>query len=328
MATVSGPSFATPAGSTCQSILDSFPTLGFEATSLAHAINVVNEMIKAKEDGCQIFLTYTSNLISSGVREILRFLTEHRLVDGIISTAGGIEEDFIKCLAKTYVGDFSLDGVTLRKQGINRTGNLLVPNNNYCAFEDWFMPIVKAMHKEQEEKKDIIWQPSTVVERMGHEIQGHSHEEAVYYWAAHHKIPVYCPSLTDGSMGDMMFFYSIANEGLVVDVCSDMVKICDQVAAAKKIGVVSLGGGMPKHHILNACEAEGKVADFFVNITTGTPWDGSESGATLEQDIANGRISDDRNHIAKVQGEATLVFPLLVAKTFAPYWHSKKPASN
>ncbi len=38
----------------------------------------------------------------------------------IVSTAGGIEEDFIKCLAPTYLGEFSLKGKELRQQGINR----------------------------------------------------------------------------------------------------------------------------------------------------------------------------------------------------------------
>jgi len=53
----------------------------------------------------------------------------------------GIEEDFIKCLAPTYMGKFDLDGKTLRKKGINRIGNMLVPNKNYCLFEDWMMPV-------------------------------------------------------------------------------------------------------------------------------------------------------------------------------------------
>ncbi len=31
-------------------------------------------------------------------------------VDCIVATAGGVEEDFIKCLAPTYLGDFALSG--------------------------------------------------------------------------------------------------------------------------------------------------------------------------------------------------------------------------
>ena len=45
---------------------------------------------------CKVFLGFTSNLISSGVREQIRFLAQHRMVDVIVTTAGGIEEDFIK----------------------------------------------------------------------------------------------------------------------------------------------------------------------------------------------------------------------------------------
>jgi hypothetical protein len=106
---------------------------------------------------CTIFLGYTSNMISCGVREIIRFLAQHRMVawharavccvlctaqppvtllsssppavrvahrdavrdeqvDAIVTTAGGIEEDFLKCLAPHYMGDFSLSGVELRKK--------------------------------------------------------------------------------------------------------------------------------------------------------------------------------------------------------------------
>lgn len=45
---------------------------------------------------CKIFLGYTSNLVSAGTREQLKYLAKHRMVDVIVSSAGGIEEDFIK----------------------------------------------------------------------------------------------------------------------------------------------------------------------------------------------------------------------------------------
>ena len=44
----------------------------------------------------KIFLGYTSNLVSSGVREHVRWLVQHSMVDVIVTTAGGIEEDLIK----------------------------------------------------------------------------------------------------------------------------------------------------------------------------------------------------------------------------------------
>lgn len=70
-------------------------------------------------------------------------------VDVIVTTAGGIEEDLIKCLAPTYRGEFSLPGALLRSKGLNRIGNLLVPNDNYCKFENWIMPLFDKMLQEQ-----------------------------------------------------------------------------------------------------------------------------------------------------------------------------------
>lgn len=76
-------------------------------------------------------------------------------VDVIVTTTGGIEEDLIKCLAPTFKGDFTLPGAFLRARGLNRIGNLLVPNDNYCKFEDWISPILDQMLLEQSEKVKI-----------------------------------------------------------------------------------------------------------------------------------------------------------------------------
>ena len=39
-----------------------------------------------------------------------------------------------------------------------------------------------------------------VIARLGREIDN---EESVYYWAQRNGIPVYCPALTDGSIGGL-----------------------------------------------------------------------------------------------------------------------------
>lgn len=106
---------------------------------------------------CKVFLGFTSNLVSSGIRDTFRYLVEHRMVDVVVTTAGGIEEDLIKCLAPTFKGDFSLPGAYLRSKGLNRIGNLLVPNDNYCKFEDWIIPIFDRMLKEQIEQARTLF---------------------------------------------------------------------------------------------------------------------------------------------------------------------------
>ncbi|KAF8406794.1 hypothetical protein HHK36_005915 [Tetracentron sinense] len=204
-------------------LLKSMVSTGFQASNLGDAIQVVNQMLDwrladevptedcSEEESnpsyresvrCKIFLGFTSNLISSGVRETVRFLVEHHMVDVVVTTTGGIEEDLIKCLAPTYKGDFSLPGAHLRSKGLNRIGNLLVPNDNYCKFEDWIIPIFDQMLEEQSVKK-VLWTPSKVIARLGKEINDPSSYLIGHLRSAmsENNIPVFCPGLTDGSIG-------------------------------------------------------------------------------------------------------------------------------
>lgn len=150
-----------------------------------------------------------------------------------MTTAGGVEEDLIKCLAPTFLGDFKLSGVELRKKGVNRLGNLLVPNENYCLFEDWVNPILNAMTDEQVQQ-GTRWTPSTVIHRLGKEI---NNEESVYYWAYKNDIPVFCPALTDGSLGDMMYFHAYKRPEFSVDIVQDIKRINDIAVRAHCTGM-------------------------------------------------------------------------------------------
>ena len=88
-----------------------------------------------------------------------------------------------------------------------------------------------------------------MIDRLGKEI---NHEESIYYWAHKNQIPVFCPALTDGSLGDMIYFHSFKNPGLIVDIAADIRKINTIAVRARKTGAIILGGGVVKHHINNA----------------------------------------------------------------------------
>jgi len=266
-----------------------------------------------KKTKCKIFLGYTSNLVSSGLREVIRFLVQHKMVDVIVATAGGVEEDFIKCLGETYLGDFNLPGSDLRKKGLNRIGNLLVPNDNYCKFEDWLLPLLDEMLDDQK-KKGTIWTPSTMIHRLGERINDPS---SIYYWATKNNIPVFCPAITDGSLGDMIYFHSYKNPGLIIDLVQDIKRINDTAVFAKKTGMIILGGGVVKHHICNA-NLMRNGADFALFINTGQEFDGSDAGARPDEAVSWGKIRMNAESV-KIYADATLIFPIIIGKTFAKH---------
>jgi len=241
------------------------------------------------------------------------------MVDVIVTTAGGIEEDLIKCLAPTYRGDFSLPGALLRSKGLNRIGNLLVPNDNYCKFENWIMPIFDQMLLEQ--STENVWTPSKVIARLGKEIND---ENSYLYWAYKNNIPVYCPSLTDGSLGDMLFCHAVRNPGLIIDIVQDIRFMNGEAihATPRKTGIIVLGGGLPKHHICNANMFR-NGADYAVYINTAQEFDGSDSGAQPDEAVSWGKIKGSAKPV-KVHCDASIAFPLLVAATFARKVHGSK----
>ncbi|CAF1235645.1 unnamed protein product [Didymodactylos carnosus] len=294
-----------------EKILDTFLKQGFQATNFGHAIEIINEMIKAKNDGCKIFLGYTSNMVSCGNRDIIRYLVEHKQVDCIVTTAGGIEEDIMKCFAPTYNADFNLSGKELRLKAISRIGNLVIPNDNYCLFEKFLIPILDKMLKEQEEK-NTNWTPSKMIELMGKEI---SNDKSIYYWASKNQIPVFCPAITDGSIGDLIFFHSLQSNGLRIDIAED-IKLLNTVALnAKSTGCLILGSGLVKHHIFNA-NAMRSGLNYAVVISTAQEYDGSDSGANLDEAVSWAKVRSNAKQ-TKVFGDASVLFPLLVARTFA-----------
>ncbi len=127
-----------------EKMLDSYASTGFQATHFAKAEGIIKKMIN---DKATIFLGVSSNIVTSGVRETIRYLVEKKKIDVFVTTAGGIEEDLIKCLGDFKIGSFSASGELLREEGINRTGNILIPNTRYVEFEKFLVPILEKIYE-------------------------------------------------------------------------------------------------------------------------------------------------------------------------------------
>lgn len=282
-------------------IIKSFETTGFQATKLSKAIEIIKKM---RQEKAFIYLGYTSNLVSSGLRDVFRYLVEHKIVDVIVTSAGGVEEDIIKCLGDFKIGEFKANGKTLRDKGINRAGDIFIPNSRYCRFEDFIMPFL-------EKHKDKTLTPSQLIHLLGKEI---NNKESIYYWCYKNKIPVYCPSITDGSLGDMIYFFKTKNPDFKIDVTEDIVEINNSTIGKNKTGIIILGAGQIKHHICNANMFR-NGADYAVYINTAPEFDGSDSGASPDEAVSWGKITKNAETV-KLFADATIVFPLIVAECF------------
>ncbi len=292
--------------------LDSYFTTGFQATHLGKAIHIAKEMQEKKST---IFLGYTSNMVSSGIRDIIRYLVQHKMVHVLVTTAGGVEEDIIKVLKPFHIGAFHVTGRSLFEKGINRTGNIFIPNDRYLYFEKFLQPFLERLADEQK-GEGIIHSSSDITRELGKEIAKEKYcEESILYWAAKNNILVYCPALMDGSFGDLVYFAKQRTPSFVIDVTKDTKEMVDLALNADKTGAIILGAGVVKHYILNAnIFREG--LDYAIYVNTAEEYDGSDAGATAEEAITWGKVNVNGEYV-KVHADATIVFPLLVAGAFA-----------
>jgi len=295
-------------GTDFEEIMKHMKTTGFQASNLGKAIEITNNMIK---ESAFIFLGYTSNMVSSGNRDVIRYLVEHKKVNVCVTTTGGIEEDIIKCLGNFVLGDFRASGEQLRKKGINRIGNIFAPNQRYVDFEKFTRPVLEELYQKQKSTGKPIT-PLEIVWKLGERI---NNKESIYYHAWKNKIPIYCPNITDGALGDNIYFFKFKHPDFALDISEDVKWFNDTTVGLKKSGAIILGAGMIKHAILNANMLRNGL-DYAVYINTAQEYDGSDAGALPEEAISWGKILPNSENI-KVFADATIVFPLLVSQSFA-----------
>ncbi len=302
-------------GNDMNKLLESFNTTGLQATELGKAIEVTKAMIR---EDVPIFLSYTSNMVSSGVREHIKYLVKNKKVAALSTAAGGIEEDAIKAKMPFRVGDFNAKGEVLFESGVSRIGNIFTTNEHYSYFEFFIRKVFDKLMEENTKDGYCIVSPSEIAGMMGRIIEeekDYDKESSILYFAYKNNISIFCPGIVDGAIGDMLYFYKKTHPRFILDTAKDHAKIIDYTINCEKTGAIILGGGIAKHYVLNAnIFKEG--LDYAVYISTAQAFDGSDSGGNTDEAVSWAKIKADAQS-AKVNCDASIAFPLLIAGSFA-----------
>ncbi|MBT3865737.1 deoxyhypusine synthase family protein [Candidatus Woesearchaeota archaeon] len=281
-------------------LVNGLGNVGFQSIELKKAVDTV---IRMKKNGAKIFLTFTSNMVTSGLRGFFAQLIKLGIPDIIVTTVGGLEEDIMKAHGeKFFVGDFSPDDIELHEKGINRIGNLQIRNESYMKFEDTVGSMLKEIYK-----KEKRWAVSDMLREFGLMLND---EDSILFQAAKNNVPIFCPSITDGSMGFQLYMFQENNNDFIVDVVKDFANILFSVSQDDKKGLISLGGSISKHHAVLAGLLNGGM-DYAIYMTTASHTSGSMSGATTKEAKSWGKVKDDSD-VVTVIGDVTINFPLMM----------------
>jgi deoxyhypusine synthase len=275
---------------------------GFTAGKLALGVRILENMIK--DDGCVKFLSFTGNLVATGTRGALKELVKRKLVDVVVTTCGTLDHDIARSWKNYYKGSFQMDDAKLRKKGINRLGNVLVPNESYgIIIEKKMQVLLQSLWKEG--VKEIS--SSQLCREIGKRI---CNESSILYWAEKNNIPVYVPGITDGAVGYQLWLFS-QDHDFKINLLKDSGELNDAVFTAKKTGALLVGGGISKHHTLWWNQFRDGL-NYAVYISTAVEWDGSLSGARPREAVSWGKINEKAKRIM-IEGDASLILPIIVS---------------
>jgi deoxyhypusine synthase len=274
---------------------------GFTAKKVGTAARILDNMMKDKD--CLKFLSFPACIVATGTRGIIRDMVKEKMCDVIITTCGTLDHDIARTKKDYYHGFFNIDDGELHKEGINRLGNIFIPNESYgIALEK----IVQTILNELWETGKKEWSASELISEFGKKIDN---ESSIIYWARKNGIPVFVPGITDGAFGSQLWMFYQEHSDFKINVFKDEQALSDLVFTAKKTGALMVGGGISKHHTIWWNQFRDGL-DYVVYITSAQEYDGSLSGAKINEAISWGKVREDAKHVT-VEGDATVILPLL-----------------
>jgi len=289
-------------GISVSSLMDKLGKVGFQSVELGRASDII---VKMKKEGAKIFLSFTSNMVTSGLRGFFAQLIKLKMANVIVTTVGGIEEDMMKAAGERFlISRFRSDDVEFHEKGMNRVGNLLITNDSYIRFEGELKHMLERLYKKK--KRYAV---SELLREIGLMLDD---EGSILYQAAKNNVPVFCPAITDGAFGFHLFMFQQDHPDFIVDVVKDFHNLLAASNHDEKKGIIALGGGVSKHHAILGLMISGG-ADYAVYMTTAREVSGSMSAATTDEAKSWGKIKDNSD-AATVNGDVSILFPLAMMK--------------
>lgn len=272
------------------------------AGKIGRAAELAAEMFADKD--YTVFLTIAGPMVPGGLRRIISDLIDQEYVKVVVTTGANMVHDMVEALGyKHLVGTFLAEDKKLKAKDIGRIGDIYIEQKAFKGLEKWMYKILENIPEEKRKRMSI----AELLFEIGKQIQD---PESILATAAKKGVPIISPGFVDSIAGFHLWVFG-QDKKMGIDPLLDVNKLMDKVYEAKKVGIIILGGGWPKHFALFANTFREGV-DCAIQITMDRPEPGGLSGATLEEAISWGKVKPEGKAVTVIC-DVTIAFPLIVA---------------
>ena len=264
------------------------------------AARMLGEMFRDKN--CMKFISLAGPLIPGGLRSVITDLVDGGYVNGVVTTGANVTHDMLEALGHRHiVGSENADDSRLKRRGLSRIYDLYVTQR---SIEELEKATYRMLDRIPEAKRrnigsyELLWE-------FGKQLKDRN---SLVRTARLRGASIFCPGIFDSMLGLHLWTYSRTHP-FILNPLRDFSRLVDMTYEKKRVGVIILGGGMPKHQVLIANTYRGGV-DAAIQITLDRPDGGGFSGAPLKEAISWGKVKSPKN-LVTVVGDASVLFPVL-----------------
>ena len=293
------------------SVLERMEGTAFQGRQLGRAFQAWKAMLG---DRCTILMGMAGAMVPAGMRRLVVYLIQNRLIDALVSTGANFFHDLHETLGYYhYQGSPATDDVALAENLIDRMYDVLADEARFREHDVWIGEFAAKLDQSR------AYTTREFLYLLGCELGKSAREDGIVSAAAKASVPLYCPAIGDSSIGiGLAENRHRGGNRLLFDVVGDVLEITRIVAESPDTGVLYFGGGTPKNFvqqtevvaiIMNTGKTGHKYA---VQVVTDAPHWGGLSGCTFEEAQSWGKISKDAIMV-DCHCDSTIAMPILVS---------------
>jgi len=303
--------FAIDDRKTAAAVLEKMAAIGFQGRQLGRAFDVWKEMLADPE--CTILMGVSGAMVPGGMRRLITYMIENRLVDAVASTGANFFHDIHETKGfHHYQGSSKMNDEMLGEQMVDRMYDVLADEVRFREHDLWIGSFAARLDQSR---------PYTTREflyLLGKELAQHATEDGIVSMAAKAGVPLFCPAIADSSIGIGVAESRHRGENrLMFDMMGDILEITNIVADSPATGVIYFGGGTPKNYVQQT-EVVAMLMNkdktghrYGVQVVTDAPHWGGLSGCTFEESQSWGKLAKGASMV-NCHCDSTIAMPLLV----------------
>src|SRR3989338_4836567 len=261
-------------------ILEAMGRTAFQGRCLSSAFKIWKRMLKTDTT---IFLGLSGAMVPAGMRKIIKYLIESRLIDCLVSTGANLFHDAHETRGHFHwQTDACANDLKLRKERLDRIYDVLGSDREFCETDRFIATFASTLDKTR------AYTTREFLYLLGERLSKVAKEDGILTSAYRRKVPIYCPAIGDSSIG-ISLVVDHPQGKVLFDRIKDVEEMGKLVLSSKSTGVIYLGGGTPKNFIqqteVTAPFMGRRVGGhkYAIQITCDSPQWGGLSGCTLDR---------------------------------------------